>query len=159
MKLALLAAAGALAASAAVAQPAATAPAEPRVNQLIVYGNDPCPQSSDEEIVVCARRSENDRFRIPENLRDSPNDPRNRTWTDKAIELSYVGRSGINSCSPVGAGGATGCFEQFAAQWRAERGGDDSVNWSRLIEEARQERLSRIDAEAEAVERESNPPQ
>ena len=46
-----------------------------------------------------------------------------------------------------------GCFEDVVRAARAERASSDSVNWNRLIEEARQERLSRIDAEAEAAER------
>ena len=40
-----------------------------RVNQLVIYGDDACPQSSAEEIVVCARKDEGDRYRIPETLR------------------------------------------------------------------------------------------
>ena len=34
----------------------------------------------------------------------------------------------------------------------AEKGIDDTVNWGQLIEEERQKRLARIDAEADAVE-------
>jgi hypothetical protein len=37
-----------------------------RVNQLIIYGDDECPASSSDEITVCARKDEGDRFRIPE---------------------------------------------------------------------------------------------
>ena len=62
-----------------VPEAAAAAPiypsADPRVNQLIIYGDDPCPQSTNEEIIVCARLPENDRYRIPPNVRDDPNDP------------------------------------------------------------------------------------
>jgi hypothetical protein len=138
-----------------VAAPAAAQRAmdDVRINQLIIYGDDPCPGSTDDEIIVCARKPESDRYRIPENLRRNPNDPANRSWHERAIELSYVGRSGTQSCSTVGAGGWTGCFDQLAGAWRAEREGRDSVNWNRLIEEARQERLNRIDAEAEEEER------
>ena len=152
MKLALLAA-GALAAfaPAAVAQP--TAAADERINQLIVYGDDPCPASTNDEITVCARKPENERFRIPEALRGNPNDPTNQAWAVRATELQYVGRSGIGSCSTTGPGGATGCFNDIVRQARAERAGRDSVNWERLIEQARQERLGRIDADAAAVER------
>ena len=40
----------------------ATAQAEgERINQLIVYGDDPCPQSSANEITVCARKDETER--------------------------------------------------------------------------------------------------
>lgn len=129
-----------------------------RVNQLIVYGEDPCPQSTDEEITVCARKSEDERFRIPETLRSDPNAPINNAWANRAEALEYVGRSGTGSCSPVGAGGATGCFNDLVRQARAERATRGEVNWNQLIEEARQQRLGRIDAEAEAVDREAGDP-
>ncbi len=129
-------------------------PGDPKINQLIVYGDDPCPASTDDTITVCARRAEDDRYRVPENLRTSQ-DPESNSWTNTAIELSYVGRTGIQSCTPVGPGGASGCFQQFANQYRAERGGGDIVNWNRMIEAARQERLGRIDELAEEEERQS----
>jgi hypothetical protein len=122
------------------------------INQLIVYGSDPCPQSTGDVITVCARRPEADRYRIPENLRTSQ-DPESNSWTNRAIELSYVGRTGTDSCSPSGAGGFTGCLNQLIATARAERAGRDEVNWNRLIEQARQERLGRIDEQAEEEER------
>ena len=127
-----------------------------RVNQLIVYGNDVCPASTEEEIIVCARRPESDRFRIPAPLRDDVV-PRANSWANRAMELQYVGRQGIGSCSPTGPGGATGCLLQFINQARAERGGASEVNWNALIEQARRERLGRIDAESEEIEREQNP--
>lgn len=130
----------------------AAGPDDLRVNQLIVYGDDPCPQSTEAEITVCARRPESDRYRIPENLRTA-DDPESNSWTNRAIELSYVGRTGTESCSPVGAGGFTGCFNQIVAAARAERANRDEVNWNRLIEQARQERLGRIDEQAEEEER------
>lgn len=136
--------------AAAAALPAA----EPRVNQLIIYGDDPCPQGTNEEIIVCARLPEDDRFRIPPNLRNNPNDPANQSWANRAIELSYVGRSGTDSCSTVGGSGFTGCFNQIVRQARAERAGRDEVNWNQMIEQARRERMRRID-EAEAEEREA----
>ena len=138
--------------------PAATAAAEPKINQLIVYGDDPCPPSTDEEITVCARKPEDERYRIPEALRADPNDPVNQSWANRASELQYVGRTGTESCSTVGPGGFTGCFNQIVRQARAERAGRDSVNWNRLIEEARQERLGKIDEEAEEAEREAEGP-
>lgn len=123
-----------------------------KINQLIVYGDDPCPQSSEAEITVCARKAESERYRIPENLRGNPADPDRESWANRAEALEYVGRTGFNSCSPAGAAGVTGCLNQIFRQARAEREGRDEVNWNRLIEEARQERLSRIDEEAERVQ-------
>ena len=143
---------GATAPTAAPTNGTAGAEEDVSVNQLIVYGDDPCPQSTGDVITVCARRPENDRFRIPENLRTT-SDPESNSWSNRAIELSYVGRTGTESCSPVGAGGFTGCFNQIVAAARAERSGRDEVNWNRLIEQARQERLGRIDERAEEDER------
>ena len=135
----------------------AALPEDLRINQLIIYGDETCPASTDEQINVCAKLPESDRYRIPENLRTSQ-DPESNSWYNRAIELSYVGRSGIGSCSTTGPGGMIGCFNQLVSQATAERAGRDEVSWNRLIEEARQERLSRIDAEAEAVEAEANQP-
>ena len=112
----------------------------------------PCPQSSEEEIIVCARRPEIDRYRIPEDLRGNPNDPGNQAWTNRATELQYVGRTGTGSCSPVGPGGMTGCYSDMVRAARNERAGSPVANWEALIEEARRERLSRIDADAAAAE-------
>ena len=141
------------AAAAAAQDPALVPPVDDsRVNQLIIYGDDPCPQSTNEEIIVCARLPEDDRFRIPPNLRNNPNDPASQSWSNRALELSYAGRVGTDSCSPVGGGGFTGCFNQIVRQARAERAGDPSVNWNALVEEARRERLGKIDAQAEADE-------
>jgi len=43
-----------------------------KINQLIVYGDDPCPASNDGSITVCARKDEAERFRIPAPLREIP---------------------------------------------------------------------------------------
>jgi hypothetical protein len=153
-----LAAAALLGAAAQAQNETPAAAGTERINQLIVYGDDPCPASTSEEITVCARKPEGERYRIPENLRDDPLDRRNETWTARATELQYVGRSGVGSCSPAGPGGMIGCYDKLVREARAERAQRDSVNWNRLIEEARQERLSRIDAEAEAAEAEANAP-
>lgn len=129
---------------------------EPRVNQLIIYGDDPCPQSSDEEIIVCARLPENDRYRIPPSVREDPNDPARQSWANRAYELSFLGRSGTDSCTPTGPGGFTGCFNQIVRQARAERAGRDQVNWNAMIEQAREERMRRI-GEAEVDDQQPAP--
>ena len=143
-----------------VAVPGAPA-ADPRVNQVIVYGDDACPPSTDEEIVVCVRMRDEERFRIPPNLRENPNAPANQAWLNRAIELSYVGRTGTDSCSTVGGGGFTGCMSQLINQARAERRSAGDVNWTRMVEEARQEREARLRAatqEEEEAERNSSSP-
>ena len=95
MKALLIAAAGAACSRPrpAAAQDRGRRAAEPKINQLIVYGDDPCPPSTDDEIIVCARKPESDRYRIPENLRGDPNDPANQAWANRATELEYVGRT------------------------------------------------------------------
>lgn len=125
-----------------------------RINQVIVYGDDPCPRSTTDEIVVCARKSENERFRIPAPLRGNRDAPESNSWVNKAEQLEYVGRSGIGSCSPSGVGGASGCFAQLIRQAREERAVGDGTNWTALVEEARGERLGRIDEESARIEAE-----
>jgi hypothetical protein len=155
MRLALFALA-ALAASPALSQPpqvpvpnAAPSTAEPRINQVIVYGDDPCAPSRDpDEITVCARFPESDRFRIPPNLRDNPNSPANQSWTNRATELAYVGRTGTDSCSTSGPGGFTGCLQQVINHAQAERHAAGDVNWTRMVEEARRDRDARLQAQA-----------
>jgi hypothetical protein len=158
----LFAAAAALAAFSAPAlaqdnDAAAAVVAEVKVNQLIVYGNDPCPASTDDQINVCARLNDKERFRIPNSLRDNRNEPASQAWGARAVELQYVGRSGIGSCSTTGPGGMIGCYNDLVRQARAERQGADSVNWNALIDKARQERLSKIDQQAKDVEEAENP--
>lgn len=138
----------------AAATPARAGPDDVRVNQLIIYGDDPCPESTDpNEVTVCARLPDSDRYRVPPNLRDNPNDPASNSWANRATELSYVGRTGTDSCSTVGGGGFTGCFNQIVSQARAERraAGND-INWTRMVEEARQRRNQRIEEQAQADE-------
>lgn len=151
----MLSAAAFIAAPAAAQQATAPAvgPEDIKINQLYIYGDDTCPPSTETEINVCAKLPEADRYRIPENLRESGS-PRNNAWSNRVQELSYVGRTGAESCSPTGPGGWTGCFGQLLNQARLERENRDDVNWNRLIEQARQERLGRIDTEAAAVEAE-----
>ena len=150
---------GVAAPEAAAAQAGAGSEEEVPVNQVIVYGDDPCPNSTDEVINVCARLPEGDRFRIPPNLRNNPNDPSNQAWSTRATELSYVGAGGIGSCSATGPGGASGCFNQIVQQARAERRNNPNINWNQLIEQARQERLRRIDEAIMDEERPGQTPQ
>ena len=87
----------------------AARPGDEKINQLIIYGNDHCPESVGDEIVVCARMGEADRYRIPTSLRGDPNDPRNQAMSERIKSYEYVAASGTMSCSPSCAGGFTGC--------------------------------------------------
>jgi hypothetical protein len=90
---------------------------------LIVYGDDPCPGSdSPDEIVVCARRPEDDRFRIPTMFRARPDHPTEISWAARVEMLEDAARpTRPDSCSVVGAGGQTGCSQAMVRQWYAER--------------------------------------
>ena len=103
---------------AALPQPAA---AQNKVAEIIVYGNDPCPRSTDDEVVVCARRPESERYRIPEKYRPSGPPQTGQSWAVKSQVLETVGATGVNSCSPVGPGGYTGCLTQVIKQAREQR--------------------------------------
>jgi hypothetical protein len=157
MKSALLAAAALLALPLAAPAAAQTKGADLKVNQLIVYGNDACPQSTEEEIVICVKRQERDRYRIPENLRERGG-PASNSWANRASELQYVGRSGVGSCSTSGPGGMIGCFDQLMNQARAERQEANAEDWNALVERARRERLGKIDEQSEEIERELTRP-
>ena len=63
----------------AAAQDSTTEQSGQRIAEIIVFGNDPCPRSTDDEVVVC-----------------------------------------IQSCSPVGPAGYTGCMEQMINDAREE---------------------------------------
>ena len=131
----------------ASAQDDATTGGGEKVNQLIVYGNDPCPVSKVDEITVCARKPEGERFRIPEPLRGIDR-PTSEAWANKVTAYETVGRFGTDSCSPVGAGGFTGCNQQLLARARAERKNGTDVRFGELIQAEREKRLSTIDATA-----------
>ncbi|MEO1167481.1 MAG: hypothetical protein AAFW97_02095 [Pseudomonadota bacterium] len=102
--------------------PSAPVEAQNNVRMQIVYGDDECTTSNGEIIVVCVRRDESERYRIPPELRDTRDLAANESWLARAQSVEYVGRSGTMSCSPVGPGGFTGCTDQLLRSARAERG-------------------------------------
>lgn len=116
----------ALAATAAI--PVSFMSASPALAQansrvLTVFGDDPCPTSNDEEIVVCRRLPEVERFRIPKDLREGTIGPESTAGAirNERIVDRDVAADGIGSCSTVGAGGATGCFLQNSRRNRETR--------------------------------------
>ena len=124
---------------------------EAKVNALIVYGDDACPQSTDDTITVCARKGEAERYRIPETLREHPS-PQNEAWNNKVIAYETVGRTGTMSCSPVGAGGWTGCSGKLIKDAYAERQTDPTIRFGQLVADERAKRLQTIDADAAATQ-------
>ena len=115
-----LAATAALAGGMTALSAPAAAQAGDRISEIIVYGNDPCPRSTDDEVVVCARKPEAERYRLPERFRTGGPRQTREAWANRARALETVGATGINSCSPVGPAGFTGCLNQVVKQARAE---------------------------------------
>jgi hypothetical protein len=106
---------------AAVSMPArAQDSGDVKIAEIIVYGNDPCPRSTESEVVVCARKPESERYRIPERYRNSGPLQTRQSWAQKAKSFEYVGQTGIQSCSAVGPGGYTGCLQNMIDRAKAE---------------------------------------
>ncbi|MEP0390595.1 MAG: hypothetical protein ABJ205_09415 [Erythrobacter sp.] len=140
--------------AALMAVPAAPAAAQDqagdRVNMVIAHSEDECPeQTAENEIVVCQIVVEADRYRIPSNLRTSSAQG-NLTQSQQFEKVRYIGEFGAFSCSPAGAGGFTGCTQQFIDAAYAERDQAEGIRFGQLIEQARQDRLSTIDGDAAA---------
>lgn len=143
-------------ASSAITLPAAAQEAVidgEKVNQVIVYGDDQCAASSANEIVVCNRLPETERYRVPQIFRGgSPLDPRNEAWANKVVAVERIGRFGTDSCSPTGLGGFTGCTQALVAGAKAERQAADKTDWQAMIAEERAKRLAGIDSASDEVE-------
>lgn len=120
-----------------------------KVNQLIIYGDDACPQSTQAEMVICVRRGEQERYRIPESLRGIDS-PQSEAWANKVQAYESVGSFGNLSCSPVGAGGSLGCTQQLIDRAYAEKKEGSAVKFGELIAAEREKRLSTIDEDAAA---------
>ncbi len=88
-----------------------------RTRTVLVYGDDPCPKSENpDEIIVCARRPEEERYRIPRELREAERAATIAREDNVAANRAQLasGRdaaTGIGSCSTVGPGGTTGCTQ------------------------------------------------
>lgn len=148
------------AALAAASPAAAQDQAGDKVNMVIAYSEDECPEAEEGVITVCQIVVEADRYRIPSNLRQSDS-PQNTTLGQQFEKVRYIGEFGAFSCDPAGAGGFTGCTQKLIEAAYADRSEGENVRFSQLIEEARQSRLSTIDSDAaaeqervEAIERE-----
>lgn len=121
-----------------------------RINMVIAYSEDECPEAADDnEIVVCEILVEAERYRIPSNLRTSDS-PQNVSPVRSVEKIRYVGAFGAMSCSPTGSGGFTGCTQQFIDAAYKDRAESENIRFAQLIEEERQERLSMIDGDAAA---------
>jgi hypothetical protein len=116
--LALVAAGGA---SLVAAMPAEAQQTAPRTKEIIVFGNDPCPRSTDDSVVVCARRPEKERYRLPEALRPAGPPQLSQSWATRSQSLATINQTGPGVCSGVGPGGTIGCGLKEIQQGVAER--------------------------------------
>ncbi|PLK25357.1 hypothetical protein C0V72_01630 [Porphyrobacter sp. TH134] len=145
----LFASAAVVIAMCAAAGPAAAQSADEKINMVIAYSEAECPVAQPGEVVVCEILVEEERYRIPSNLRYSDN-PANKSPASRVDQIKYVGDFGAMSCSPAGAGGFTGCTQKFIEAAYKDKAEEDGVRFGQLIEKARAERLSTIDADAAA---------
>ena len=73
-----------------------------------------------DDVVVCYRVPERERYRIPERLREGGSLQERTAWASKARSIERAGRTGIQSCSPVGPAGYTGCMQEMLRGAREE---------------------------------------
>ena len=95
---------------------------------IIIYGNDRCPSSQGQEIVVCVRKPETERYRIPQELRDTEISPKNTSWASRAQSVEYVGKSGSGSCSASGSNAWAGCLQKMINQAKAEHNAEKKAD-------------------------------
>jgi hypothetical protein len=86
--------------------------------EVVVFGTEPCPRSTDSSIVICRRLPESLRYRMPEAYRPTGTIQERQSWANKARDIANIGATGTNNCSPVGPGGHTGCLIQEIQQAR-----------------------------------------
>ena len=98
-----------------------------RTSILYTYGDDPCPETTGDEIVVCAQQPESDRYRVPKDLRHQNEEAPagGGSWASKVEGYDAVARqTRPDSCSHVGSYGFTGCAAAALRQWfEARRAG------------------------------------
>lgn len=91
----------------------ATAPEAPINGVVILYGNQKCPTNADgEEVVVCARRSAAEQFRVPKELRAGTIKPEYESFANRGQTILDAGRTGMGTCEGggvVGPAGGSGC--------------------------------------------------
>ena len=89
----------------------ATAPAQVQDRVVIVYGDDPCPASNGQDIVVCRHLPKAEQFRIPKDLRETEPSATSLGWASQQKALAGTGANVV----------AGGCFRDQARAWKAEK--------------------------------------
>ena len=92
---------------------------------LYTYGDEPCPEAAEDEIVVCAQQPESERYRVPKELREELKDDApagGGSWASRVEGYDSVARqTRPDSCSPVGSYGFTGCAALALREWFAAK--------------------------------------
>lgn len=109
--------------SVAISALAAEGDTPERFSVLLTYGDDKCPEPEGDEIVVCAREPESERYRIPKPLRKSEQElAADRSWTSRVEQQDEISRTTRpGSCSVVGTFGFSGCTSAAIRRWFEER--------------------------------------
>lgn len=94
-----------------------------RIKSVTIGATDKCPESTDEEIIVC--NTVDNPYRIPKELRgNGPIAPSNQAWTTRLATDEQTSRAAAglpDTCSPVGSGGQTGCAREAARAFKAAK--------------------------------------
>lgn len=106
-----------------------------RVRSVTLQGNEPCPPSKGDEVVVCSRLNPDEQFRIPKELRNTAEPAaKNQAWTNRVVVADRASRANAglpDTCSPVGTGGQSGCAlainNAFAGEKRAAEKNDSLI--------------------------------
>lgn len=122
-----------LGAATAISLPSAAIAQSGSQAEVIVFGTDPCPRSSDDEIVVCKRFPESERFRLSPQQRPSGPRQARESWAKRSEEWKTIGNTGIGSCSAVGPAGSDGCLIQEINRAVKER--EESTDANRAPEQ------------------------
>jgi hypothetical protein len=118
-------ASGAIGVPTLVAAPALAQIGQDRI--IDVYGDEKCPSSNGQQIVVCRRHKAEEKYRIPEGLRDSEREPQAAGGNVGAVNaVNTTGGTGVqvNSCNAIGAGVNAGCTKQGIDAWKAQQRAD-----------------------------------
>lgn len=110
---------------AAGAQVVLAAPASAQISTdriIDVYGDEKCPSSNGQQIVVCRRHDLKEKYRIPKDLRDSEQEPQAAGGNVGALSaVNTTGGTGVQvqSCNAIGAGVNAGCTKSQLDAWKA----------------------------------------
>jgi hypothetical protein len=112
---------------AAGTQFAAPMPALAQISQdrvVDVYGDEKCPSSNGQQIVVCRHHDIQEKYRIPKDLRDSELAPQAAGGNTNALSaVNTTGGTGvqIQSCNAIGSGVNAGCTKSQLDNWKAQQ--------------------------------------